>query len=186
MKKLFKRILITLLLVSEAYAQTAVEYSDDGLRIVYAEFNVNSLKPVSANELFYGILGLNADHTLDIFDSSAITSNLYNYSYMQYYKGIEVEGSSMRLHFQDGKLKRFIGYYLPITDFDTTCSVSQSKAEAAAETFFRQRYGYDMSIKLEFYSARYFIMNPDSNRTLETLPLLCYKIAPVGFENLMI
>ena len=105
-------------------AQTLVEYSADSMRIVHAEFDPNNPKTPTAKELFYSFLGLSTDNTFEVFDESPITADLYNYSYMQYYKGIEIENSSMCLHFKNGKLMRFLGYYLPVSNFDTSSVIS--------------------------------------------------------------
>ena len=58
--------------------QTFVGYSADSLVITHLEFDVNNPKTVTVNELFYGILGLNADNKFEAFDESAITADLYN------------------------------------------------------------------------------------------------------------
>jgi Zn-dependent metalloprotease len=115
--------------LSPAVAQTQITWSPDSLIITRMEFDINSPKPVTPNELFYSILGLSADNQFTVFDSSAITADLHSVSYIQYYKGIEVEQSLVRLHYKNGKLMRFLGEYVPISNFDTTCSISRNMAK---------------------------------------------------------
>ncbi|MDR1112248.1 MAG: M4 family metallopeptidase, partial [Bacteroidales bacterium] len=164
------------LFVNGAFAQTSLKYSPDGLGVVvYAEFDVNSPKQVSERELFYSVLGLSSDNNLTPFDSVAINDHLFSYSYMQHYKGIEVEGSSMRLHYKNGRLFRFTGHYLPLTDFDTTCSITP----AAAADVYRRHYALPDSPALTFLTERVFVHNPDkANTSLAMLPMLCYKLIP--------
>ncbi|MDR1112668.1 MAG: hypothetical protein LBL18_02760, partial [Bacteroidales bacterium] len=107
------------LFVCRIQAQTSVSYAADSLFVACAEFDINAGKALSAQELFHSFLGLSPEHTFEVFDSSAIAGQLYNYSYLQRYKGIEVEASSMRLHYKDGRLFRFLGAYLPVYNFDT-------------------------------------------------------------------
>ncbi|MDR1113058.1 MAG: M4 family metallopeptidase, partial [Bacteroidales bacterium] len=179
MKKIFIVLgfsIIFMLQTIVLQAQTFTGYSDDSLMITRLEFDVNSSKSVRADELFYSLLRLSSDHRFAAFDSSAVTADIYSRSYMQYYKGIEVEPSSIRLHFKNRKLYRFLGCYLPVSNFDTACAVSPAKAQA----IYRQHYGIAPGVPLEFSMQKLFIASPDSNRTPATLPLLCYRLLAYG------
>ncbi|MDR1345195.1 MAG: M4 family metallopeptidase, partial [Bacteroidales bacterium] len=154
-------------------AQTQITWSPDSLLITGMEFDTSSPKTVTAQELFYSLLGLSSDNSFIAFDSSAITEQLFNRSCIQYYKGIEVEQSLLRLHYQNGKLRRFLGEYVPIHNFDTACAVSPDRAKS----IYRQHFPIMDSINqdsITFTVYKVFI----AHATKEAIvPALCYKIA---------
>lgn len=152
------------------------------LRVLYLEPNdvAVNFQEGKSNIALVKQLGLSDDFVFDYINKNNNTYKdnlgLVHERYSQYYKGIRIENSDVRIHYKNKNFYYANGEYVFFEKMDTTVVISRDQAYDFAKIFIFKRDGLDTSSLFSMYKDSEIVICRNQYDSHDTLLHLAYKI----------